>query len=109
MKGQRILRAGRPAYVRKESQGVLVIRATANKSLTSVLSGGLCGADGLSSLAVTQRFLKLTHSYSSCRHMDNITKPLLLKHVLSYDVLAQSVLNAVNIFSYHSTLSNYYS
>jgi hypothetical protein len=44
VKGQRILRAGRPAYVRKESQGLLVIRATANKSLTSVLNGELCCA-----------------------------------------------------------------
>lgn len=54
MKGQRILRAGRPAYVRKESQGVLVIRATANKSLTAVLNGELCCAHCSNVLPVTQ-------------------------------------------------------
>jgi hypothetical protein len=82
VKGQRILRAGRPAYIRKESQGVLVIRATANKSLTSVLSGGLCCAHCLSSLSITHVSEYVTHSYTSCRHVSNIsTESLSLNHI----------------------------
>jgi hypothetical protein len=45
---------GRPTCARKESQGVLVIRATASKSLTSVLNGGLRCACCLAALPVTQ-------------------------------------------------------
>jgi hypothetical protein len=75
VKGQRILRAVGPAYVRKESQGVLVIRATANKSLTSVLSGGLCCARCLSNLSVSQRSL-VPHPF-----VGDVEEPLSLKHM----------------------------
>ena len=61
VKGQRILRAGRPACVRKESQGVLVIRATANKSLTSVLNGELCCAHCFYVSPVTQATFFFVH------------------------------------------------